>query len=170
MHIEMDDDSSNIQAISTTKGVYRVNRLMFGVKTAPAIWQRVITEILEGIQGIAVFYDDIIIQGKNVQDNLAKVKQVMERPQMNNLRLNKDKCKFFKEEVVYLGHVISQTGIGRCKDKTSAIAEAPNPRNVTELKSWFGIVNYHGRFIPNLSWKLAPLYRLLKKRDKILLV
>jgi len=166
LHIEMDDDSSHIQSITTTKGVYRVNRLMFGVKSAPAIWQRVITEILQGISGIAVFYDDIIIQGSNLQENLARVKQVMNRLQDNNLRLNKDKCNFFKENVTYLGHVISKNGIGRCEEKTTGIAEGPQPKNVSELKSWLGIVNYYGKFIPNLSAKLSPLYRLLKKGAK----
>ena len=68
--------------------------------------------------------------------------------------------------VEYLGHVIDEHGLHPTKDKVKAIQEAPQPHNVTELRSFFGIINYYSKFMCNLSAKLTPLYQLLKKAVK----
>ena len=65
--------------------------------------------------------------------------------------------------VEYLGHVISEKGIRPTEEKTKAIVNAPTPQNVTQLKSFLGLLNYYGKFLPHLASMLAPLYTLLKK-------
>ena len=82
------------------------------------------------------------------------------------LHLNKDKCKFRKTKVEYLGHVFDREGLHPSAEKVNAIQEAPKPKDVSELRSFLGITNYYGRFLPNLSSKLAPLYDLLHKDRK----
>ena len=82
------------------------------------------------------------------------------------LHLNKDKCKFMKTKVEYLGHVIDREGLHPSTEKVKAIQQAPKPKDVSELRSFLGITNYYGRFLPNLSSKLAPLYDLLHKDRK----
>ena len=79
------------------------------------------------------------------------------------LKIKREKCKFMESEVCYLGHKIDCNGLHPLDDKVKAIVEAPAPRNVTELKSYLGLLNYYGRFLPNLSTTLAPLHYLLKK-------
>ena len=81
----------------------------------------------------------------------------------SGLRIKRDKCKFMEPEVRYLGHKIDCNGLHPLDDKVKAIVEAPAPRNVTELKSYLGLLNYYGRFLPNLSTTSAPLHYLLKK-------
>lgn len=159
----MDEESAIIQALSTTKGVYKANRLMFGVTVAPAVWQQRITMILQGLNGVKVFYDDIIVEGKNMEEHAERLREVLRRLAENNLRVNWKKCKFFQDTVEYLGHKISSAGISRCPDKTAAVSDAPRPENVTELRSWLGLVNYYGKFIKDLATKMAPLYKLLSK-------
>ena len=78
-----------------------------------------------------------------------------------NVRLNKVKCQFLKSETQYLGHQLSAEGISPLEDKVRAIEESPKPTNVSELKSPLGIINYYGKFVPNLSSRLSPLYALL---------
>ena len=79
------------------------------------------------------------------------------------MRLKKDKCAFLLPQVEYLGHVISQQGLHPSDSKVAAVVNAPAPTNVTELRSLLGLVNYYGKFLPNLASILASLYKLLQK-------
>ena len=84
----------------------------------------------------------------------------------SGLKLNKEKCAFMLPRVEYLGHVIDESGLHPTKEKVKAIQETPQPHNVTELRSFLGIINYYSKFLPNLSVTLSPLYHLLKKGVK----
>ena len=86
----------------------------------------------------------------------------MKRLRDAGLRLKRNKCVFLAPSVVYLGYEVDAQGIHLVAEKVKAIQEAPRPRNVTELKSYLGLLTYYSRFLPNLSDALAPLYRLLK--------
>ena len=79
------------------------------------------------------------------------------------MRLKRAKCSFLMPEVTYLGHVISQTGIRPAAKKVRAVYDAPVPTNVSQLKSFLGLINFYSRFLPNLSTLLAPLHTLLQK-------
>ena len=68
--------------------------------------------------------------------------------------------------VSYLGHVIDANGLRPLPEKVQAIQHAPTPKNVTELKSYLGLLTYFGKFLPNLSTCLAPFYKLLSKHEK----
>lgn len=89
----------------------------------------------------------------------------LEMVEDRNLKANWGKCKFLVKEVKYLGHVLSQNGLRISGDKVKAILEAPAPRNVSELRSFVGLVDYCSRFLANLNTKMAPLFELLKKRE-----
>ena len=67
-------------------------------------------------------------------------------------------------KIEYLGHVIDESGLHPTQEKIKAIQEAPEPRNLAELRSFLGMINYYSRFQPNLSHQLAPLYKLLKRK------
>ena len=90
---------------------------------------------------------------------------VLQKLAAAGMKLKPDKCFFMLQEVEYLGHKISANGLEPTQEKVRAIAEAPPPRNVTQLKSFLGMLNYYGKFLPNLSTCLAPLYSLLQKRS-----
>ena len=82
------------------------------------------------------------------------------------LTLRKSKCHhdFLLEKAEYLGHIISEKGLQPTDDKIRAITDAPVPQNVTQLRSFLGMVNYYGKFLKDVSSKLSPLYRLLHKK------
>lgn len=163
MHMPVTDESAIIQTITTPKGDYKVNRLMFGIKNAPAIWQRYITQTLHDIPGVCVFYDDIRIQGGTYDIHKHRVREVIKRLQNAGLRINEEKSQFCTNEIEYLGFKITSEGIKKTDKKVNAVSNAPRPHNISTLKAWLGLVNYYGRFIKNLSSNLYPLYRLLKK-------
>ena len=159
----LDDESKKYVIINTSKGLFRYNRLPFGISSDPGIFQRVIESLLQGIPKVVVYLDDILVTGNNNEEHLQNLAEVLKRIQQAGLRLKKDKCEFLSTSVVYLGHRIDSQGLHRTTDKVDAIRKAPTPQNCTELKAYLGLLNYYNKFIPNLATELAPLYQLLHK-------
>ena len=89
-----------------------------------------------------VCVDDKLVSGANDNDHLRNLEEVLERLAEAGLRLNKGKCMFMESQVTYLGHRVSKEGIQPMKDKVDAIANAPPLKNVLELKSCLGMINY----------------------------
>ena len=160
--MEVDEESQHLLTITTHKGLYQYRRLPFGISSAPALFQRTIEQILQGIPGVAVFIDDIEISGATVGENLERLDQVLQRLEDRGLRVNKSKCEFLKDKVEYLGHIIDKDGLHPVPEKVQAITEAATPSSVSELRSYLGVLQYYARFLPNLSSELAPLHELLK--------
>ena len=98
-----------------------------------------------------------------MEEHLKNLDEVLCRLQTAGLRLKSSKCLFMAPSVEYLGHAIDSAGLHPRKAKVKAITEAPAPRNVTELRSFLGLINYYGKFLPNLSSILSPLYKLLQQ-------
>ena len=102
----------------------------------------------------------------SISQNWICLDHVLDILEKAGLRLNKAKCSFLMTRIEYLGHVIDAEGLHPTNDKIAALKEAPTPTNVTELRSFLGIVNYYGKFLPNLATKLTPLYHLLHRKTK----
>lgn len=96
MEVRLED--RHLLTLNTHKGLYRYNRLIYGIASAPAIWQRTIESILEDIPGVAIFLDDIRIAGSNVEDHFRTLEKVLARLQEYNVRINRDKSEFFMEQ------------------------------------------------------------------------
>ena len=166
LQLQLDDKSAELVTINTHKGLFKYNRLPFGVASAPAIFQRCMESLFQGCKGVSVYLDDILVTGPTIDSHLANLDKVLSILATAGLKLNKAKCAFMLPRVEYLGHIIDEQGLHPTKEKVKAIQEAPQPHNVAELRSFFGIINYYGKFLPNLSAKLTPLYQLLKKNVK----
>ena len=166
LQLVLDEESRKFTTINTQKGLFQYKRLPFGVSSAPAIFQRTMDSLLQGIPQTCVYLDDILITGNTVEEHLKNLDEVLRRLQTAGLRLKSSKCLFMAPSVEYLGHVIDSAGLHPTKAKVKAITEAPTPRNVTELCSFLGLINYYGKFLPNLSSTLAPLYKLLQQNTQ----
>ena len=162
--MEVEDESQEVLTITTHKGLYRYRRLPFGIASAPAVFQRTMEQILQGIPGVVVFMDDIELTGETQEEHLDRLDQVLQRLHNHGLRLQKTKCEFMKDRVEYLGHIIDKDGLHPVPSKVKAITEAPAPTNVNELRSYLGMVQYYARFLPNLATELSPLNQLLKDK------
>ena len=112
---------------------------------------------------MSVYIDDLLVSGESEEEHLKTLGRVLTRLQEADLKLKRSKCSFMVSTVEYLGHVISEKGIRPTEEKTKAIVNAPTPQNETQLKSFLGLLNYYGKFLPHLASVLAPLYTLLKK-------
>ena len=163
LQLPLDDNSKELVTINTHKGLFQYTRLSFGVSAAPAVFQRCMESLLQGCAGVSIYLDDILVTGSTMEDHLVRLDKVLSIIATAGLKLNKAKCEFLLPRVEYLGHIIDGNGLHPTKEKVRAIQEAPQPRNVSELRSFLGIINYYGKFLPNLSTKLRPLYQLLKR-------
>ena len=138
----------------------------FGISSATAIFQRCMENLLQGLNGVCVYFDDILITGSTLEEHLQNLDNVLTKIEKAGLKLNRSKCLFLMSKIEYLGHVIDEHGLHPTEGKIKAIKEAPRPKNVSELRAFIGIINYYGKFLPNLSSKLAPLYKLLQNHTK----
>ncbi|XP_058828320.1 uncharacterized protein K02A2.6-like [Topomyia yanbarensis] len=162
LQLEVEEGDREVLTLNTHKGLYQPTRLMYGIASAPAIWQRLMEQVLNGIPGVTVFLDDIRITGPNDQIHLQRLEEVLKRLSSYNMRINLEKCHFFANEIEYCGYLINKTGIHKVKRKITAIQNMPVPENKDQIRSFVGLVNYYGRFFPNLSSTLYPLNSLLK--------
>lgn len=162
------EKSQELLTINTMFGLFRYTRLPFGVASAPSIFQQEMDTILKGIENVHCYLDDIIIGGKDTKHCRQILFAVLKRLNEFRVRINLTKCRFLVGSVTYLGHILSQGEIRPNPDKVKAVTQARQPNNVKELKSFLGLVNYYGKFIPNLSSELNLLYKLTKKDVKFM--
>lgn len=162
----LNEDSQSLTCINTHRGLFKFTRLVFGLSSAPAVFQRAMECLLSGIDGIIFLLDDILITGANKDQHKHRLYTVLQRLDDAGLTVQMSKCEFFKDEISYLGHVIDRYGIRKSLDKVKAILQAPKPTNVSQLQSFLGLTNYYRNFVPDASSVLSPLYNLLNKNTK----
>ncbi|XP_072140440.1 uncharacterized protein [Dermacentor andersoni] len=162
--VVMSDASKQYLTLNTHKGLFVVNRLPFGIASAPGIFQKIMETMLKDLKGVCCYLDDILVTGKTLEDHLANLEALLERLQSRGVRVNKEKCSFFQSELHYLGHKISAEGISPLSDKVDALLQAPEPKSKKQLQSLLGVVNYYSKFVPQLATIAQPFFRLLQKK------
>jgi len=168
--IPMAEPDKGKTAFSTPYGHYEFNRMPFGLKNAPATFQRLMNSVLTGMQGLKclVYLDDIVIYGTSLEDHNKRLKEVLQRLRENKLKLQPEKCEFLRKETVYLGHIISENGISPDPSKLEAIKDFPEPKRIKDIQSFIGLAGYYRKFIKNFSKIAKPLTKLTKKTEKFM--
>ena len=164
--IDLSEDSRDITTFVTNKGLYRYKRLNFGISSASEMYQHIIEQAIRGCEGGRNSSDDIIVYRKTKEEHDARVCKVLERLRDRGLTLNPDKSKFCMDRLVFMGNVLSRKGIAPDEVKMEAILHAKERKNVSEVRSFLGLVNFNARFIPGLAIIAEPLRRLTKKNVK----
>ena len=103
------------------------------------------------MKGCAVIADDILVWGSNIEEHSKKLRTVLQKARDSNLKLNKSKCKTGLLEVTYVGHTFTKNGLKASQSHVEAILQMDEPQNKTELMRFNGMINYLGKYIPNLS-------------------
>ncbi|KAK0419802.1 hypothetical protein QR680_014328 [Steinernema hermaphroditum] len=163
LQVELDEDSRKLAVINTHRGLFAYNRLAFGIKSAPGIFQQIMDTVLAGAAGAAAYLDDVIVTGRTIEEHDKNVLEVLRRLNEAGFRLQMEKCSFGLEQIKYLGRIISKEGHLPDPKKTEAIKKMPQPEDASQLRSFLGMVNYYASFVPNLHRMRAPLDGLLKK-------
>ena len=160
--IPLDEDSKLLTTFVTPFGRLCFNCLPFGISSTPEKFQRTMSDILEGLDGVIRRMDDILIHGRNHMEHDARVRAVLFRLQRAGLILN-IQCEFSQGRLKFLGQIVDAKGVHADPEKRCAIGHFPTPTTVTELQRFMGMVNQLGKFVPGLADINAPLRQLLCK-------
>lgn len=154
-------------AFSINNGKFEYTRLAFGLKNAPAIFQRALDDILHECIGkfCYVYIDDIIVFSRTEDDHICHLGKVFETLEEANMKVQLDKCHFFRESVEFLGFIISSEGITANPAKTEAISKIPPPTTLKELRSFLGLSGYYRRFVRDYAKLAKPLTSLLRGEE-----
>ena len=106
------------------------------------------------------YLDDILVVGKTFQEHIENLETVLERLRKADLKLKPSKCSLLKEEVIYLGFVVSRGGVKADPNKVTAVQNFPQPDTVKKLRSFLGLSSYYRRFIPGYAKIARPLHEL----------
>jgi hypothetical protein len=100
---------------------------------------------------LLVFFNDILIYSRTWDEHLEHLEEVLGIMQAQSLYSKESKCEFGMRELLYLGHIISEKGVPVHQEKITAILDWPTPKNLTELKGFFGLCHYYMRFFKGFS-------------------
>ena len=158
--MEVDEDSRQYTAFSTSRGHWQYKRMPFGLKNAPAAFQRAMQTILSAFprNRVIVYLDDILIIEKDFEKHKILVKQVLNTLISHGIKIKLEKCSWFKDKVEFLGHEVSTTGVKKHPSYIKKVNEFPKPETVKELQEFMGLVNWQRKFVPKCAMIGKSLY------------
>ena len=166
LQMRLDEDSQQLTVLNTPRGLLKMKRLPYGISASPAIFQRTMEKVLEGLPGVTCFLDDVLVAGATESETLERLDETLKRLKKWKLVLKRKKCEFMMTSVQYLGVELSGNGVRTVKEKVDPVLQAPRPQNIGELRSFLGAVTFYARFVAGMSKVAAPLHRLLQTGQK----
>lgn len=162
--LELTRESRELTTFVTHEGLFRFRRVCFGLASAPAAFQKLMSSILKGCQGVLCYIDDVVVWGKTASEHDENLREVLKRISNAGLTLN-EKCVFDVDQISFLGHVVSSEGIAPMHSKVEAVTQAAVPKDAPALRSFLGLAGYYARFVPHYADVVEPLRKLLRKQQ-----
>jgi hypothetical protein len=147
-------------------GLYEYIRMPFGLKNAPATFQRFMNMMLSVGQlrtFVMAYLDDLVVFSKNADEHVDHLRQTLSVLSRHGVKLKLSKCHFGMKKIKYLGHILDQDGVHVDPSYVTAVKDMPYPTSIQELQSFLGMCGYYRRFIPTYANIAHPLHQLLKK-------
>lgn len=163
--ISLSEDSRLLTTFITPFGRYCYNRLCFGISSAPEHFQRRMSFMLEGLEGVVCQMDDVLVYGETQESHDDRLLKVLKRLEENGVTLKAEKCEFSRDSVKFLGQIIDSEGVRADPNKVKAVTAMEEPRDVSGVRRFLGMVNHLGKYIPQLAAKTQPLRDLLRERN-----
>ena len=163
--VGLEEESRQKSAFTTHCGLYEFTRMPFGLCNAPATFQRLMQRVLAGLEwdSCFVYIDDVFVVASTFEEHLERLREVFERLRHASLRLKPKKCLLLRDEVPYLGHVVSCAGIKPDPAKIKQVRLYPVPTDATKVRQFLGLASYYRRFIPDFAKIAHPMHALTKK-------
>ena len=155
-----------ISAFVTPSGLYQYKVMPFGMKNAPATFQRMVNKLVRDIDGCEGYIDDVVIFSDNWSDHIRQIERFFQIMREAKLTINLMKSEFGKATVKYLGHIVGQGQVRPLDAKIQTIVKYPIPTSRKELARFLGMAGYYRNFCLNFSEIAAPLTNLLSKKVK----
>ena len=152
-------------AFRTRYGHYEFVVMPFGLTNAPTVFMSLMNQVFSPYldEFVVVFVDDILIYSKTQEEHVVHLRTVLQTLKEARLYAKLEKCEFWKEEVKFLGHVVSKDGVLVDPSKVEAVKNWSRPKNPTEIRSFLGLAGYYRRFIKGFSSIASSLTKLTKK-------
>ena len=144
-------------AFLTPNGLYHFNMMPFGLVNAPATFTRMMRSLLQGMQFVDNFIDDILIHTETWPSHIETLKELLKRLRSANLTAKPSKCVVGMEKVEFLGHIVGKGQLAPQEEKITKIKSAPLPKTKKQMRSFLGLAGYYRKFISNYAVKAAPL-------------
>ena len=169
-HIPLNESDIPKTAVTTPFSLFEFLFMPFGLKTAPQTFQRFMDSVFRGLDFVFGYIDDVLVASSSPEEHLRHLRLVFERLDEHGLTINPDKCEFGRPEITFLGHHISASGIQPLPERVQAVRDFPQPKTVSDLSRYLGLIHYHHRFIPKCADQLHPLHQLtsLKKPSDVI--
>lgn len=161
--IPLSAESRAKTAFSTTSGLYQFRFMPFGIKTAPAVFAKLMRKVANGVPGVEHYYDDVLVATETWEEHLNSLELLFQRIEAAGLTVRPSKCEFGMEEIDFLGHRVGRgilQPLGKTLDKIEA---APRPSTKRQVRSFLGLTGYYREFIPSYAKISAPLTELTRK-------
>ncbi|KAG1239029.1 hypothetical protein G6F35_000323 [Rhizopus arrhizus] len=165
--LPLDPKDAKKTAFIANGSLYQFTCLPFGVVNGPSSFMRFMHGILRGLPRIMVYLDDIIVYSSSKEQHQQDLRNVLQRLNDYNLKISIKKCQFFQKEIKFLGFLVSGHGIRSDPSKVEVIKTWPTPSSVKQVQRFLGFCAFYHRFIANLSTMAKPLYKLLKKEERV---
>ena len=165
--IPVEKQSRELMAVSTPAGLYQPTVMPFGVKNAPGSFQREMRRVLSGRlnKGVYVFIDDIIVYSRTESEHIELIDWVLTRLEAEGYFAHPGKCQFLRDEVNFLGHVVSRAGVSMQQHKVAAISKWPVLQSVKDVRAFLGLAGFYRRFVQGFSRIAQPLTDLTQIAD-----
>lgn len=170
-HVKLEEESSYLTTFATPFGRFRWLRMPMGISPAPEVFQRKLMQTLEGLPGVYIIADDVLITGEGAtqeeaeKDHDEKVRGFLQRCRERDIKLNSEKFKLRQKEVPYIGHLLTAEGLRMDPEKARAIRDMPRPTDVKGIQRLVGMVNYLSKFYDHLSDDCEILRQLTRKEN-----
>lgn len=153
--------ASDISAFVTPDSFLQYSVMAFGMRNAPATFQRLVNRVLSGVPKCNAYLDDLVVYSSDWPEHIALLRTVFERLQEGSLTLNLAKCEFGQATITYLGKEVGHGQVRPIEAKVTAISEFPAPATRRELRRFLGMAGYYRSFCKNFSTIAQPLTSLL---------
>lgn len=161
--IRIDQQSADYCTFGTPFGRYQFLRLPFGISSAPEVFQKINYEIFGDIDGVQVYFDDLIISGTTELEHDMNIRKVLDRAVKYNIKFNKSKVQFKSQKVKFMGQYFSSRGIEPSQTHIKAIVDMPKPQCKSDVLRLLGMAKFLGKHIPNMSKITSPLRNLTRQ-------
>ena len=161
--VVLDKESRPLTAFSTMLGAFQFTRMAFGLVNSAATFNRIMRQVVRGIDGVHFYVDDILGHSNKWQTHMNMLRKLFHQIREAGLTVKPPKAKIGFSEVDFVGHIVKAGTVAMDPEKLGQIGEAPRPQNKRQVRAFLGLVGYYRKFVPNFAERATPLTDLTKK-------
>lgn len=163
--VPLEPREHHLTAFEANGKLYEFTHIPFGLVNAPAVFQRELSKLMDGLPGVVHYFDDLVVGGTTKEKHDVGLDEFLDRAELTGMSLRADKCVFGGAKLNWLGHSISNGTRSPDPDRLQGFMKYPIPLTVNALRRFIGIAVYHSKWIPSFGEIMEPLFKALRSKD-----